>query len=285
MKEFISGIAVGAANIIPGVSGGTMLVILGQFDKLMQSISDFFKIETSMKDRIKIVKYVLSVLLGAAVGIILFAKILEYLFNNFEVQTLFCFIGLILFSLPMLKKQELKNEKINPLFFILGVGLIGIITFLAPDKGESTITLADLLAKSLNFNYILLLIALGAISGATMIFPGVSGSMVLLVLGWYHLFKAYVANVTSFELKVLILLVFIAIGVMVGIILSAKITSKLLKDFKTNTMSFIFGLIIMSAIIIIPTSGYDLFSIITSVLTFALGAAIIIFIEKKKTAN
>lgn len=286
MKNFISGILVGIANIIPGVSGGTIIVILGLFDKVMESISNVFKLNISKKKRLESIKFLFTFIIGAGVGIVVFAKILEYLFEHFEMQTLYWFIGLILLSLPMLKKEELKKESVNILFFFLGLLLIGGIAYLNPGNSETTITLNELLDKKFTIVYILSLIALGAISGASMIFPGVSGSMVLLVLGWYHLFKSYVANVTSFEIKVLFPLCLIALGVGLGVILSAKVTNYLLKHYKRNTMSFIFGLIVMSAIVIIPTKGYTLGNTLSSIVMFILGGGMIVLFEylKKKKA-
>ena len=113
MKNFISGVLVGVANIIPGVSGGTIIVILGMFDKLMQSISDVFKLNISKKKRIEAIKFLFTFIIGCGCGLVVFAKVLEFLFAHFEMQTLYWFIGLILLSLPMLKKEELKNESIN----------------------------------------------------------------------------------------------------------------------------------------------------------------------------
>lgn len=282
MKNFISGLVVGIANIIPGVSGGTMIVVLGMFDKVMDAISNVFKINITMKKRLEYVKFLLIFMIGAAVGIVGFAKILEILFEQFPIQTIYCFIGLILFSLPMLKKTELKGKKVNLVYLIIGIFIILGISFLNPGESSVTVSLDELLDKTLNINFIFTLVLLGVISGATMIFPGVSGSMVLLVLGYYHMFKAYVANVTSFEVMVLVPLVFIGIGVMIGIVGSAKITSYLLDKFRTNTMSLILGLIVGSIIVIIPTSGYDLINVLTSVVTFIIGGSVILFIENKK---
>ena len=176
----------------------------------------------------------------------------------------------------------MKEEKINWIFFIIGLIMIGLLTYFVPKNNEVIVPLSDIVNKELNITYILTLIILGAISGATMIFPGVSGSMVLLVLGKYHLFKGYIANVTSFEPKIIIGLIFIAIGILGGIILSAKLTNWLLKKYHTQTMSLIFGLIIMSAIVIIPLSGYNIITIITSILTFLFGGSIVIILDKLK---
>ena len=282
IKNFLCGVAVGVANIIPGVSGGTIIVLLGLFDKLMEAISTVFKINISWKERMESIKLIIQIGLGVAVGLVGFAKILEFLFVRAQIQTIMWFVGLILFSIPILKKNEMKNEKINWIYFVIGILIIGLLTHFVPSKNEVIVPLQDILAKNLNVVYILTLIALGTISGATMIFPGVSGSMVLLVLGYYHLFKGYIANVTSFEPKILIGLIFIAIGVLIGIVLSAKLTNWLLKKYHTQTMSLIIGLIVMSAITIIPLSGYNAITVITSLLTFLFGGCIVILMDKLK---
>lgn len=284
IKNVVCGILVGIANIIPGVSGGTIIVILGLFDKLMDAISNVFKLKISFKERLENLWFIMQVLIGAAIGLVAFAKILNYLFVHFELQTIALFAGLILLSLPMLKKEEMDGKKINILFFILGVLTIGIINYLSPGEEGNIVTYEELISKSLTPVFIGSLILMGVIGGATMIFPGVSGSMVLLVLGWYHMFKGYVAAVTTFDMKILIPLAFIAIGVGLGIIFSAKLTSFLLKKYKTNTMSFILGLIIMSAIVIFPLKKelYTFGNIITSVITFILGGGLIVLLEKFK---
>ena len=123
---------------------------------------------------------------------------------------------------------------------------------------------------------------MGAISGAAMLFPGISGSMVLLVLGYYYLYKSYVSNVTSFEPMVLIPLIFIAIGVGIGIIGSAKLTTYLLDNYRQKTMSLILGLVMMSGIVIIPRSGYNLTILISSIICFIIGSIFIIFFNKLK---
>ena len=283
IKNFLGGILIGIANIIPGVSGGTIIVILGLFDKVMESISNIFKLKISFKERLDSLLFICQIGLGVGIGLVGFAKVLEYLFVKFEIKTLFYFAGLIISSIPMLKKQEMNNEKIKPIYFILGILLIGIIAYLNPGESGNIVKLDTLLNTNLTLIYLLSLILIGMIAGATMIFPGISGSMVLLVIGKYHLFKGYVANVTTFKLQILIPLVFIALGVGIGIILSAKVTNYLLKNFKQNTMSFIIGLIIMSSIIILPTSGYNLINTLTSILMFILGSILVIYFDKLKS--
>ena len=109
LKNIIGGIAIGIANVIPGVSGGTMMVILGIFNRMMDAISGVFKKENShRKDDII---FILQVLVGAAIGIIGFAKILEVLFEYYPTQTIYWFIGLIAFSIPLFIKNEILKQK------------------------------------------------------------------------------------------------------------------------------------------------------------------------------
>ena len=280
VKNFFGGIAVGVANIIPGVSGGTIMVILGLFDKTMEAISNIFKIKISFKERMKYLGFLIQVMIGVAIGLVVFAKILDYLFSHFEHQTLFLFSGLIIFSLPMLKKQELKGKKISIPLFIIGMLIIGVLAYFSPEKKEVVVPLEELIDKDLNLGYIFILVIMGAISGAAMLFPGISGSMVLLVLGYYYLYKSYVSNVTSFEPMVLVPLIFIAIGVAIGIVGSAKLTHYLLKNQRTKTVSLILGLVLMSGIVIIPTSGYDISITVSSIICFIVGSGFILLFDR-----
>ena len=282
VKNIFGGIMIGIANIIPGVSGGTIIVLLGLFDKTMEAISNVFKIKISFKERMKNVIFLLQIMIGVAIGLVGFAKVLDFLFSNFEHQTLFLFAGLIIFSLPMLKKQEMDNKKISTPFFVIGILIIGLLAYFSPEKKEVVVPLAELLSKNLNFAYIVILIIMGAISGAAMLFPGISGSMVLLVLGYYYLYKSYVSNVTTFEPMVLIPLIFIAIGVVIGIIVSAKLTTYLLDKHQNKTMSLILGLVLMSGIVIIPRTGYNLTIVVSSIICFIIGSIFIILFNKLK---
>ena len=107
LKSFFGGIAVGIANIIPGVSGGTMLVIFGLFEKLTNAISDLFKKGSTTRKESFI--FLVKVFLGAAIGIVAFAKVLGFTLKYMEAETIFWFMGLILFSVPIIIRNELKG--------------------------------------------------------------------------------------------------------------------------------------------------------------------------------
>lgn len=275
IKNIIGGIAIGIANVIPGVSGGTMMVILGIFDHMMSAISGIFKLHNP--HRKEDILFLCQVLLGAVIGLIGFAKVISFLFDHFQVQTMFWFVGLVGFSIPVFWKSESKNEKIKWVPFLIGMAIIFLIKFLAPEAA------ADVNPQfpALSLFYCLKMIFVGMIGGAAMLLPGISGSMVLLIIGEYYLFKSLLANVLSFQLIVLVPLAFLAVGILFGIILSAKLTKVLLEKYHTATISVLLGLIIASTIILIPFNAvYDLPLILTSFLSCLLGGAIVWLIER-----
>ncbi|NMB32822.1 MAG: DUF368 domain-containing protein [Clostridium sp.] len=275
VRNIISGIAVGVANIIPGVSGGTMLVILGLFDKVTESISNVFKFKNP--NRFKDILFLLQVLIGAGIGIVGFAKVLDWLFANCPTQTIYWFIGLILLSIPTLIKSELKEGKFSWISFIIGLITIFVITYFKPENQDMTITNFPPLTAP----HLIIMVLAGIIAGATMILPGVSGSMMLLIIGQYYLFKSYVSKVTSFKLDIIIPLCFIGFGIGVGILLSSWVTTYFLKTKRTQTVSFIIGLVVASTLVLIPINiSYDIPLILTSAVSLAFGSGIVLFINK-----
>lgn len=272
IRNLIGGIAVGVANVIPGVSGGTMMVILGIFNRMMEAISNVFKVNA--KNRMADIIFLLQVALGVVIGLIGFAKILEFLFNHYPTQTMYWFIGLIAFSIPLFLKEQMQNEKVNYLWLIIGMAVIFALQILNPGESATEVNPAF---PAVTVFLCIKMIFIGMIGGATMLMPGVSGSMVLLILGEYYLFKSYLANVTAFSLEILIPLAFMGIGIILGILLSAKVCQYFLAKNKTQFLSFILGLIIASSLVLIPLHvNYTLILVITSVLAFILGGIIVL---------
>lgn len=276
LRNVIGGIAIGIANIIPGVSGGTMMVILGIFQKAMDAIAGIFKAHNPKRK--EQILFLCEVLIGAAIGLVGFAKVLNILFESFPTQTIFWFISLVVFSIPLFLKSEVKDQKINWLWVGIGLALVFLINFLAPDSQQTAVNPEF---PDISGMHCIVMTAAGFISGFAMLLPGVSGSMVLLIFNQYYLFKSYVAAVTTFAPDVLISLVFIGIGVVLGIVASAAVTSVALKKNRIATLSFILGLIIASSIVLIPIhADYDLLTIATSALAVAFGGILVALLNK-----
>lgn len=292
IKNIFGGIMVGIANIIPGVSGGTMMVILGIFDKMMEALTNVFKLNN--ENRVKDLWLIVQVLGGAAIGLKVFADVIDFLLANYPYQTMFWFSGLILMSIPSLRKSELREHKLDLKFTLLGILLIGTLVYLNPGKADYDYR--ELVYPMLTVVNLIVLFVVGMIGGATMLFPGVSGSMVLLIIGQYYIFVGLIKSVTEFNLVKLVMLAFIMLGILVGIYLSAKITDKLLKDNRRTIISFIIGLIIMSSLVLLPNSvisltpnpTYDLMLVIACIISFIFGGVIIQLItvmQRKKELN
>jgi len=275
IKNIIKGMVIGVANIIPGVSGGTMAVSMGIYDKLISSITNL------KKDFKNSIKFLLPLLVGMALSIATLAFVIRFLFDEYPLQTNFLFIGLIIGGLPgMLKK--VKGAKVTVgniipfiLFFaiVVGFALIGDV--------ESAAS-ADLSFGVMN---ITILFGVGVIAAATMVIPGVSGSMILMLLGYYKpvigavsdFIKAvFKFNMTGILEGIGILLPF-GLGVLVGIFVIAKMIEIVFSRWPMIAYFAIIGLIVASPIAIIIMSNLGTITVaavLTSVVTFAAGTFI-----------
>ena len=166
------GFIVGLACIIPGVSGGTMAIIMGIYEKLIETISNILK---KLKENFF---FLLFLGIGIALAILVGSKGLKLCLDNFLLSTILTFVGLVAGGVPFLYKQ-IKNKKniANIIGFIVTMSLVIGLTFVNVNNHSSF--------DEINFANILILIALGFVAAGTMIIPGISGSLVLMILGYY----------------------------------------------------------------------------------------------------
>lgn len=264
--NILKGMVIGISNVIPGVSGGTMAVILGIYDKLIGTINSFFK------DWKKSIFFLGEIGIGAALGIILFSKIISTLLNNYAEPTKFFFIGLILGSFPLLYKRATKDKvkKVNYIWFIVILAImIGLSIF--GNKETSSVILTTLSLKTF-----ISLFAAGFIAAATMILPGVSGSLVLLILGLYTTFTTAISD---FNIP---LLIPIGLGVLIGIATMTKVIEALLTKYPQPTYFAICGLILGSIFPVYPGFTFGTLGIL-SIGTFLVGFILTYFLGKKES--
>lgn len=274
VKVVICGMVFGVANVIPGVSGGTMLVVFGLYDRLTEAIS-------GVKAIIRNIVFLLFFGAGAGVGILGFAKIITFLFQKFGVQTNMFFIGLILGSVPMIYRMGTSEQKPKPLCIIPFV--IAMAAVVGLGIVQNTMGDAEQVAEQVTgFDPLMTvkLLAFAFIAAVAMIIPGLSGSFVMLLLGVY----STIISALDFKALNFYILIPTAVGVVLGIILGAKLISTLLKKFKLMAYSAILGLVIGSVYAILPegfgfdlTTGYGfvclLFGVLVSILVEKLGKA------------
>lgn len=272
LKQILSGVVIGVANIIPGVSGGTMMVAMGIYDKLISAITGLFK---NFK---KSVKFLFPIAVGMALGVVVLSKVIAIMFDVIPFQTNCLFIGLIIGSFPFIVKNvkghSVKIQHIIAclLFFglVLGSALIG------EGSGEEATLVGGIVPM-------IKLFAVGVIASATMIIPGVSGSMVLMILGYYDAIisniSLFIENVLTWNVDGIIegLMIFVpfGVGVVAGVFIVAKLVEIIFQKFPLVAYWAIIGLIVASPFAIFISAGFEgvnVISVITGVVALAIGA-------------
>lgn len=270
-KNILKGIIIGIANIIPGVSGGTMAVSMGIYDKLIHCISHFF---SELK---KNIIFLAPLAVGMVIAIIASAFGMEYLFDTFPVQTNFMFIGLILGSLPAIY-GKVSNENVKTGHIISAVVFFLVVVGMAMLNGSSGHTTT--IDKS--FLQVIILFLIGVIAAATMVIPGVSGSMMLLLLGYYNVIlesiKEFAVAVVHWNISAigenLFILVPFGIGVIAGAVVISKIIETVFKKFPLYAYWSIIGLLIASPFAIIIVADLPVITpvrMLTGAVTFVAG--------------
>lgn len=237
VKNFLKGIIISISLIIPGVSGGTIAMILGIYDKLIHSVNNIL---TDFKNQYKIL---LEVGIGTIVGILLFSNIVSSLLDKYPIQLGYLFIGIILGGAPLMfrKATVIGFNKRSLIYLILGIIIV------LPMGSEGADNSAILTSLTL-VNFIGLFVA-GIIIAIALILPGISGSFMLLILGLY----STVINAVT-VLNTLILFP-IFLGCVVGTIVITKIIEQLLDKYPEPTYMIIFGFILGSVLKVFPGYG------------------------------
>ena len=266
LSRMLKGLVVGIANIIPGVSGGTMAVVMGIYDKLIGAVSDL------RRDFKNSVIYLFPIGVGALLGILLFSYLIEYLLANFTMPTNIFFLGLILGSIPMIYRRapREKLKKVSLLPFAASFAVMIVMTLLqnVTDAGSALITTLDVGSAIRLF--------LSAVAAAAcMIMPGISGSMIMVLLGVY---TSVLTAISSFNIPVLIP---VALGVLLGVFWGAKLIDWCMKRFEQQTYFAILGLIAGSILPILLNAGYTPgLHTLLSLIALIAGAAIAFWMSR-----
>ena len=232
--NIIKGMFVGGSMLIPGVSGGSMAIILGIYDELICSVSSFFK---NKKDNMKLL---VTFMAGAFIGIILFAKPLLYLTDKYTFPMMYFFIGAVIGSIPMIyKKAEIKRVSIQSiLYIVLGMIIVFLISLIPKELFEID------LSNGIQ-DYILLMIT-GIVVAVALVLPGISVSYMLLVLGMY---EETIRAIDEFYFPYLLPL---GIGLLLGIVFMTKILERAMTLYSKATYLIILGFVMGSVAEVFP---------------------------------
>ncbi len=271
IKDILKGMVIGIANVIPGVSGGTMMVAMGIYDKLIHCITHLF---SEFK---KNLQFLIPIVIGMALAIVGSSFTIEKMFDSFPFQTSLLFVGLVVGGLPVMWKN-VKGNAIR-----LG-HILTFLVFFAVVVGMALLGETEGNGVELTFNLInvIKLFAVGVIAAATMVIPGVSGSMVLLLIGYYNpvlsAINDFIRSLVSFDMNGIItgvgILAPFGIGVLVGIFAIAKLIEIIFEKFPLYAYWAIIGLIVASPIGIMAVGSFPaitMVSIITGIVALAVG--------------
>ena len=271
MLDIIKGMLIGVAGVIPGVSGGTMAISTGVYERILDAINNL------SKDFKNSFKTLLPLIIGGALGIAGLTFLITFLLEKYPVPTTTGFIGLVLGGVPALYKK-IKDEKIkwtHIVSFIITLVVIILSSLLA-------VNTAAIETVEINLINIFIIAMLGVICSAAMVIPGISGSMLLMMMGYYkfimELVKSTISNLVSFSIAELAinlkLIIPFAFGAIVGVILISKIISYVIKKWPNASTWGILGLVVASPFAIIVKTGTVTISpliAIISIVTFILG--------------
>ena len=244
--NFIKGMGMGAANVIPGVSGGTIALITGIFERLINSIKSFnltalklfFTGKWKAFAQYVDLKFLVAVFLGIAAAILSVAKLFKFLFENYPVYIWAFFFGLIIASIYYVGRTVNKWNLGSILFFAIGTGIALLIAFGTPAQ------------ENHNFLY---LIFCGVAGTCSMILPGLSGSYVLLLMGNYEYVMIDAVNMlTTSPWEGIKILIPVVIGAVIGLLAFAHLLSWIFKKFHDQTVALLTGFILGSLPIIWP---------------------------------
>lgn len=251
----IKGFVMGIANIIPGVSGGTLALTLGIYEQFIGAISHLL---SNLKENLK---FLIPVAFGMEISILTMSNVIPTCFERFKIPTTLFFMGLVIGGIPMLyhKVKESDEKKQLPSYVIMALAF-ALVIVLAFSKELFGNGLGDVSFDNMSGLSYIGISLIGMIAAATMVIPGVSGSLVLMLLGYYYPIINVVKELTHFDniLPNIFIAGFFGIGVVLGIVLVAKLIEWLLKEYEKKTYFGVLGFIFAS-VIAIPVSVYHEF--------------------------
>ncbi|REK71505.1 DUF368 domain-containing protein [Paenibacillus paeoniae] len=268
-RNLYRGVLMGITDLIPGISGGTIAVMLGIYERLLTAISGFFSSNWRRQ-----IGFLIPLALGMGSALLIFSRLIKYLLEHHYEPTQFFFIGLVIGVLPLLLKQSDARRNFRPIHVIMLIisgALVASLAFFNADKtglpidDRSALTLLGLFFS-------------GWLASMAMLLPGISGSFVLLMLGVY---PTAIHALSSLDF---LLIAVIGAGVMIGFVVSSKGIKLLLSRYANLTYALMIGMIMGSVAVMYPGLAGDTATILICVLTFVLGLATTLVFGLRKKA-
>lgn len=257
----LKGLIIGAGKIIPGVSGGMLAIILNVYDKGIDAISNFFK---DVKNNFT---FLFTLAIGIIISILSISKIIKYTLTFYYLPTMLLFIGLILGGVPHIIAEAKKEKSLkNAFVLLLGFLLILGVSIFSNKGGNLSITEVKFVP----------MIFIGVVDAITMIIPGISGTAILMMLGYYDVVITSFSTVTDLSLLGTNLRIIIpfGIGLVLGTIILSKAINYLLNRYKISSYYAIIGFTFASILLLLGetlSNNYNIGELLISFLFLVIG--------------
>lgn len=288
LLNFIRGFCMALADSVPGVSGGTIAFLLGFYDKFITSLDHLMS--GTKNERIEAVKFLIKIGIGWIVGMGAAVSVLASIFDQRIYEISSVFLGLIIFAIPLIWREEkdsLKGEYQNIPWAVVGIVLVAAITFFNPVSGKGM----NVSVEHLTLPLVFYIFAVAMIAISAMVLPGISGSTMLLIFGLYVPIISALKELMHLDFSYLPVMIVFGLGILTGVALVIKTIKNALDKHRSRMIYFIIGMMIGSlyAIVMGPTTlehmkpAMDIHTF--KPLFFVIGIAIIFGLEKIKAVS
>jgi putative membrane protein len=290
IRNFLNGLAFGITETIPGVSGGTIAIVLGFYFDLIEAINHF------TEDIRKYLKFAIPLILGLVTGLLLFSSLIHYLLTYYSFPTMLFFIGLIMGIIPIIfskVKEPGINLKLSEIILII---IPFLVLLLISGLKEASVVDPEEVINNIDFPFMLFIFFAGIVAAMALVIPGISGSFVLLLLGIYPVIIYSVSSIrllftdisnTTLLLNICKILIPLVIGIVIGGLFMVRLIEKLLQNYHKVVYSIILGLLLGSVCVLfrepmVYKSGISVIIVIIGLATLSLGCVFSFIMGKKR---
>ncbi len=275
-SNVIRGFFMGITEMLPGISSGTLMLLLGIYDQTLVAINELFT-----KRYKKSLMFLIPLFIGMGIAIVTMSSLINYMLNTHPIITHFFFLGLVIGVIPMMFK--LGNYKVE--FKTVHYSIIVVVTALLFLMDYFVLEKSDVTSVEMSTTMLMWLFICGFLGASALILPGLSGSVILLMLGAYPILMYSISEFLSFNFTVTPVLVAVGLGIIAGVLLTSRVLHYLLRVYPYLMYALIIGLLAGSVFPIfngLPSSPTEW---VISIIAFILGLFISYYMSIKNNSD
>ncbi|MDK6862915.1 DUF368 domain-containing protein [Nosocomiicoccus ampullae] len=275
-SNVIRGFFMGITEMLPGISSGTLMLLLGIYDQTLVAINELFT-----KRYKKSLMFLIPLFIGMGIAIVTMSSLINYMLNTHPIITHFFFLGLVIGVIPMMFK--LGNYKVE--FKTVHYSIIVVVTALLFLMDYFVLEKSDVTSVEMSTTMLMWLFICGFLGASALILPGLSGSVILLMLGAYPILMYSISEFLSFNFTVTPVLVAVGLGIIAGVLLTSRVLHYLLRVYPYLMYALIIGLLAGSVFPIFNGLPSRPTEWVISLIAFVLGLFISYYMSVKNNSD